>query len=299
MPPKVAIGASLVIALALIPIVIARRRFSRHLDHLEAELRQPAAARDTRVDLPSEVFALAELLGATSEIQPDFVTFEQTGHMWWYPGGKPTSFSARQIMRADVPGFVWRAKTGLPKPVVIADYFVGGTGGLEVGLLGILPIAHIVGGAAANRGEVLRYLAELPLCPDAILANRSLDWTVVTARTIKVAAGVGPSRGEVTFVLGDDGMIQTASAPSRVYLSKDGPTERPWHGRFWDYQRVEGRLIPTRAEVAWILDTGDFVYWRGHNFQWCRTVRSPEKKGGVAELSGLVTTTADIAVGTA
>jgi hypothetical protein len=82
MPPKVAIGASLVIALALIPIVIARRRFSRHLDHLEAELRQPAAARDTRVDLPSEVFAVAELLGIPAANQRVLVPARSCAQMF-------------------------------------------------------------------------------------------------------------------------------------------------------------------------------------------------------------------------
>ena len=89
----------------------------------------------------------------------------------------------------------------------------------------------MIGGAAANQGEVLRYLAELPPCPDAILANRSLDWTVLDAKTIKVATGAGTARGEVTFELDEDGLIARDSAPSRIYAEANGRTsERPWRG---------------------------------------------------------------------
>ena len=144
-----------------------------------------------------------------------------------------------------------------------------GTGGLEVMLLGAFPIARMIGGAAANQGEVLRYLAELPWCPDAILANRSLDWTVLDAKTIKVATGAGTARGEVTFELDEDGLIARASAPSRIYAEANGRTsERPWRGRFWDYQRTRGRLMPMQGEVAWALDAGDFIYWRGRILDW-------------------------------
>jgi hypothetical protein len=144
-------------------------------------------------------------------------------------------------------------------------------GGLEVMVLGAFPIARVVGGADVSQGEALRYLMELPWCPDGILINKSLDWTVVDAKTIKVATGLGAERGEVTFELDDRGLIVRASAPSRIFSEKGGrTTRRPWCGRFWDYQRMEGRLMPMQGEVAWVLDAGDFIYWRGCIVGWSR-----------------------------
>jgi len=196
-------------------------------------------------------------MGARSGSVAGFETFEQSGQMCSAPGGKPSQFTARHTVHVDAPAFLWRAPIG---PVVVADYFVGGTGGLEVMMLGAFPLARIVGGAAANQGEVLRYLAELPWWPDAILVNGSLDWTVVDAKTIKVATGRGVERGEVTFELDEDGLIARASAPTRVYAEKNGRmTKHPWHGRFWDYQRTGDRLMPMQGEVAWALDAGGFV----------------------------------------
>jgi hypothetical protein len=38
--------------------------------------------------------------------------------------------------------------------------------------------------------------------------------------------------------------------------------ETAWEGTFSDYATVGGVRIPTRGEVAWILETGSFPYWR-------------------------------------
>ena len=74
----------------------------------------------------------------------------------------------------------------------------------------------------------------------------------------------------MTFVLDDNGLVARASAPSRVFVDKGRTTAKPWNGRFWDYQPMGGRLIPLQGEVAWALDAGDFVYWRGRILKWER-----------------------------
>ena len=263
-----AAGAALLSGAALVGAVVARRRFDSHLERLSAVLRGARTTPQNRSDLPAEVRALAERLGVPTDSAASFAEFTQTGQMWAKPGGAPINFRAHQTVRVDSPGFVWRAVTQLPSPMVIADYFTGGVGGLEVRIAGAVPIAHTVANVGINRGELLRYLAEIPLNPDAILANHALEWSVIDARTIMVASGAGAGRGEITFELGEDGLIATASAATRDYASKDGPVPLPWHGRFWNYRRSGGRLIPEDAEVAYTLDTGDFIYWRGRSFDW-------------------------------
>ena len=113
---------------------------------------------------------------------------------------------------------------------------------------------------------MLRYLAELPVNPDAILFNHALEWVVAGPHTIKVAAGLAEDRAEIAFGLDDDGTIVTASAQSRTY---DTTGKRyPWHGRFWNYRRASGRLLPMQAEVGWMIDGEEFVYWRGTMESW-------------------------------
>jgi hypothetical protein len=38
----------------------------------------------------------------------------------------------------------------------------------------------------------------------------------------------------------------------------------PWLGRFWNYGKRGGMLVPLDAEVAWVLPEGEKPYWRGH-----------------------------------
>lgn len=237
-------GVLLAACLACVAIFAMRQRFMAHLDLLEKAIRTRSSVANPRSDLAPEVVALAARLGARTENGPSFVAFEQAGQMWRTPGGKPMDFTAQQTVGVGAPEFIWRARMGAMFPIVVADYFVAATGGLEVRLFGSIPVARMVGGAGANQAEALRYLAELPWNPDAILGNQTLDWTVVSPEKIKVATGVGAERGEVTFDLDERGLVTRVSAPSRLYAVKGGATTRPWHGRFWDYEYVEGRLIP-------------------------------------------------------
>jgi hypothetical protein len=263
------IGVVIVIGLAVCGALAMRHGFVAHLDQLDRSLQRPGASIEPRTDLPAEVVALATRMGARLDGGSQFAVFEQTGQMWPAPGGKPMNFTARQTVRVDASEFLWRATTGLPAGMMIADYLIAGTGGLEVRLLGAFPVAHMVGSADAAQGEALRYLAELPLNPDAILANRALDWTVVDPKAIKVATGIGAARGEVTLELDEHGLVVGMRAPSRIYTEKNGQTTRhPWRGRFWDYESIGGRFIPRQGEVAWVLAAGDFVYWRGRILNW-------------------------------
>lgn len=245
---------------------VRRRRVDTRLNGLEARLKRRVEL--TRKDLQPEVLALAERLGASAEGITSFVTFEQSGSMWRSPGGKAFGFRARETISAAVPGFMWRAVMDPLGSVWVADYFIDGQGGLEAWLGGAITLGREIGSDAIDQGEMLRYLAELPWNPDAILMNRELEWVVLDARTLKVAAGNGTKRGEVTFRLDGRGFVQEASAASRLYIGKEGSVHRPWRGRFWDYQSVHGRKLPMEGEVAWVLDGRDFVYWRGRLSEW-------------------------------
>ncbi|NDQ56847.1 MAG: hypothetical protein GZ088_07225 [Acidipila sp.] len=257
------VAVVILVSLAGIVILTMRHQFVSRLDRLEARIKSANVPNGSRRDLPPSVLALAARLGARGDGAPGFTTFEQSGQMWQTQGGKQMDFTARQTVSSYSSEYLWRAFFAPFGASTAADYLIDGTGGLEVKLLGAVTVARAVGGADINQGEALRYLAELPWNSDAILNNRFLDWTVIDDNTLKVATGRGADRGEVTFKLDGNGLITTASAPSRMYANKGGTmTPRPWHGRFWDYQNANGRLIPCQAEVTWTLDEGEFIYWR-------------------------------------
>ena len=243
-----------------------RHGFEATLNHIDTALRQSRPQHGARTDLPPEVVALAARVGAVADAG-GFATFEQSGQMWSKPGAKPMAFTAHQTVRADAAGFLWRARFGRPVPMVVADYFQDGTGALEVRVFGAVRVTRGAG-PAFDQGEAVRYLAEIPLNPDAILSNRALEWSVTDARTITVAMGEGAARGEVTFYLDDSGLITGMYTPSRMMLEGGVAVARPWRGRFWDYQQMGGRLLPLQAEVGWVRQGGDFIYWRGSMLNW-------------------------------
>lgn len=219
-------------------------------------------------DLPSEVRDLAFRLGASKNRIGSVVALEQRGIMRSAPGGRPMVFRARQTIALDAIGFAWRARCGLFGAVSVTDYLRQDSWGVRVRLMGLIPIATFVDSPAAFKGETMRYLAELPWAPDAILRNARLTWQVIDARTLIVSSRDGPGGGEVTLRLSPDGLVASIEASDRPRIEGDVTVERPWHGRFSDYRCFDARTVPTRAEVSWILPTGAFKTWEGEMTRW-------------------------------
>jgi hypothetical protein len=53
----------------------------------------------------------------------------------------------------------------------VTDAFANERGDLQVKVLGLFPIARIHGGDQIAKGEAMRYLAELPWAPDALVTK--------------------------------------------------------------------------------------------------------------------------------
>lgn len=261
-----AVRVALAAGAAGLAAFVVRNWFVAALNALDRQLADVQADVAARTDLPEEVYALARRLGADAGKPSRYVDLRQSGSMWLSPDGTAQRFTARQRIGTSGSGFVWRAKIGPLGAIAVVDSLVDGRGLLEARLGGILSVSRIDGTDALNEGEGLRYLAELPLNPDAILFDHALDWSVVDASTLAVATGHGASRATITFALDDGGLIVSASAASRAF---DATGKRyPWRGRFWDYQHSSGHLIPMQAEVAWMIDGEAFVYWRGNIEDW-------------------------------
>lgn len=96
----------------------------------------------------------------------------------------------------------------------------------------------------------------------ALLPSAGVAWTPIdgeSARASLTDCGLSvwvdfrfSARGEI---------VETAT---ERYRDVDGKAARtPWVGRFWDYERLAGMMVPRQGEVAWLLPEGRFPYWRG------------------------------------
>ena len=264
-----ALGLTGAASIAMRVSTLARRSFFKRIECLRRALEQSPAPLATQADLPPEVLALSRRLGASDDRGGRLVHLTQCGDMWLRPGSKPLPLSAEQTMSVVEVGFLWRAWLtigGLTMQVL--DYVVGGKAGLEGRLLGTLPMMRMTDTDTLFRGEAMRYLAELIWNPDAIRFNRQLTWRVLNKHTLAVAMGNGTRRCEVRLILDEAGDPIRTEADDRPRLHGRKVENCPWFGRGSDFRTIGGRRIPTVAEVGWLLDGVEFIYFRCRVGSW-------------------------------
>ena len=195
---------------------------------------------------------------------PVRVRLVQRGEMCTKPGGSWKPFTAAQTSEVAKVEFSWHARMRMLPGVWVGvvDEYVGGVGLLHAKLWDRITIARGEGIEAA-KGEVMRYLAELPWNPHAIAGNAALEWTTLAADRVEVATSVAGERVAVQLVFDIGGDIIAAEAPARGYDDGKTTVMRPWGGIFSEYRRFAGIRVPTRAEVSWQLPAGRFTYFRG------------------------------------
>lgn len=193
---------------------------------------------------------------------PATIRVQQTGEMWKQPGGRPIAFEATEEFAVDRVAFSWRARFPIvgPLAMTVVDGFGDGAGRLRVSLLGI-PLQTQTG-PEMDVGEAMRYLAELAWAPQAIAANRELEWRDVDERMVEVGCRVGGVDVAVRWEFDAAGDLLRATGVRPFPIAETFVT-RPWGGEFGAYEDFTGARVPARAEVWWDLPEGRFVYWRG------------------------------------
>lgn len=250
------LGFLVVLVVAVLAHGVALWWAGRQVRGLVSELGTQAIR--VRTDLPAPVAAYARRVGATGAVSQ--VRFSQSARMELTPGSGWQPYEARQWVDPNTAGFVWLAeqrKAGLPV-IRVVDSFVQGRGLLVAWLLGSLPVARAQG-PEMTRAEAMRYLAELPWVPDAILSNAALKWQVLAADKWQVSLG----DAVVLFRLNTVGDIVEITAQDRPALEKGQLILRDWRGAFSEHGDIAGRRIPMRGEVGYVVDGLYAPYYRG------------------------------------
>jgi hypothetical protein len=148
-----------------------------------------------------------------------------------------------------------RARAGATPAVLHGDRRLCGRrrACLRANLFGAIPVAKATG-PIIDRAEAMRYLAEMPWAPDAVLGNPEVTWTDL---------GEGRYEARALHAFGPGGRAVHAERGGR-YRGDDrarpmpGPTARRSRGNgagaTGDYDRVGGRRIPVEAEVGYVDD---------------------------------------------
>lgn len=236
---------------------------------MTASIRSVQSLNAEGVDLPPAVIALADRLGAWSNCGST-VALSQSGRMRASADVPWQAFKAVQSISLTKCAFDWRARSGPFGMIRIEDALIDGAGRLDVRALGLVPLTRVPPSDALTRGELIRYLAEIALAPDAILQNADIRWRDEGDDRLIAGAGSGATAAEVVLTLDGEGRIGEAFVPDRGALVDGVTVPKPWRGVFLDYRHHNGVWLPFFGEVSWGGPDGEWVYWQGDMKSWSR-----------------------------
>jgi hypothetical protein len=145
----------------------------------------------------------------------------------------------------------------------VHDAYVAGEGILHATLLGLVTLAELRGTPEVAQGELMRYLAEAPWYPTALLPSQGVRWEAVDETSAKATLRDGEVAATLLFRFDAQGLIAAVSAEARGRTVQGKIVPTPWEGRWRNYEMREGMRVPTEGEAAWLLPSGAKLYWRG------------------------------------
>ena len=179
--------------------------------------------------------------------------------------GKWSRFSASQVVAAGPPGFVWNARVSVAPllHVRVRDGYVAGRGSGAVALLSALTVASESDRPELNSGALHRYLAEAVWYPTALLPSAGVEWSAIDSTRALATLTDSDVSVSLEFRFNDVGEVSGIYAAER--WGRFGGTYElvPWEGRFGNYTRKQGVLVPATAEVGWHRASGFWSFWRG------------------------------------
>ena len=175
---------------------------------------------------------------------------------------KWSPFTATQLVTTQRPGFDWDARIQMAPGVsaFVHDAYVLEEGSLHASLLGLFTVADVRGTPQAAQGELLRFFAEMPWYPTALLPSQGVRWEAIDDTSARATLTDTPTTVSLVFRFNAEGTIETMRAEARY---RDKLTAMPWSGRFWNYSACNEMLIPLEGEVGWEYPDGIRLYYKG------------------------------------
>ncbi|HET9985710.1 MAG TPA: DUF6544 family protein [Longimicrobiales bacterium] len=264
-------------AAGTLAVVVGSRAWRRTTERAAARLAAPAQARGTAHPGAGGAFSRAQLEGLPAPVARYFAfalpegrppiraaRIRWTGEFQLRPGGGWSPFTAEQRFTTSPPGFVWDAAIRmLPLvPVRVRDSYIAGEGRMLGRIGGVVPVVGEGGTPEMAAGALARWLGEAAWFPTALLPGENVRWEPVDDSTARATVTDGPTSVSAEFHFGPGGEPTRMTALRYRDVNGTGVLT-PFEGRYGDFGRREGVMIPLSAEVAWLLPEGRFPYWRG------------------------------------
>ncbi|HEU4697837.1 MAG TPA: DUF6544 family protein [Gemmatimonadales bacterium] len=282
-----ALGAGAMLAGALAGAAVTatlrgRRRWSRESERAVERLRrettraaEPATDSAPELASPPRTFDAAELAGlpapaarffryALTPGQPLYRTarLEHAGEFALTPGAWRQLRSVQHVALAP-PGFVWDATIRFAPGVVVRvrDGYSRGAASMYGALLGLVPVVDRRDTPGLAEGALLRWLGEAAAYPTALLPSAGVRWSPLDDRSARATfADAGLTVSMDVHFAAEGGIARIAALRQRDVNGRGVPT--PFEGRWAEYRRIGGMMLPTRGEATWLLPGGPHTFWR-------------------------------------
>ena len=229
--------------------VPAGRYDARDLDCLPAPVQRyfRAVLKDGQPLIAAATFELAGTINMST-----------TGENW-----KPFTSTQRAVTHR--PGFLWNGRVAMLPGLAahVHDSYIAGVGTLHAAMLGLFTVAEVQGGGEIARGELMRYFAEMPWYPTALLPSQGVRWEAVDDRSAKGTLADGQISLTLLFSFDDAGLITSVHADARGSGVGKDMVMLPWDCNVSNYHLRDGMMVPTRGEAAWMRPEGRKPYFVG------------------------------------
>ena len=175
-------------------------------------------------------------------------------------------------------GFMWDAQISmLPGiKVHVVDSYIAGKGLVQAAMLGLFTVADMGGGGEMARGEFMRFFAETPWYPTALLPSQGVQWAAVDGTSANATIVDGSVTLTLLFHFSDAGLIESVRAEARGGMVGKKMVMRLWECRLSNYQVRDGMTVPISGEAAWVRPDGRKTYFRGTvtamTYEWATTM---------------------------
>ncbi len=164
------------------------------------------------------------------------------------------NIKGEQYATTQTPGFIWK---GITPFFTARDMYIQGKGRLIVSLLSVYNIVD-GSGETYNQAELQRWLGESVMYPTNLLPGNNLHWQAIdqtTARFTYDYQGLS-----LYFIVSFNDAGEITQLETKRYI--DVKNQATWIIKMGVYKSINNIRVPTKFDVIWRLEKGDFSYAR-------------------------------------
>jgi len=190
-----------------------------------------------------------------------FVRLKQVGEFRMKENQPWMPIKAEQYFTTEDPAFIWRVKLTMAHFIGIEgrDMYYQGKGNMLIKVLSTITVADAAG-SEMDISSLIRFLAEAPWFPTALLPSDYLEWKEIDSNSARAVIKDKGYTASGIFTFNEKGEIIKFVTNDR-YMEADGKYfKEQWAGYYRNYQEIEGMKIPIEGEVEWNLSDRDLQY---------------------------------------